>query len=81
MTQICLGESQLSAPILGCTLLLLPDSSVGVVLDGSGDYSYSITIPNLPIFNSWHGYWQAGLFDATGPAGITLTGGLDMFVL
>ena len=80
MAQLCLGATSVSVPVLNCTVLVDADASVGIVLDGSGFNSYSITIPNLPAFNSWHGYWQAGFFDANSPSGVVLTNGLDMFV-
>lgn len=81
MAQLCLGSSTLNLPVFNCTLLMNSDSCVGIMLDGNGFHSFSISIPSTPIFNGWHGYWQAGFFDANSTSGVVLTNGLDMFVL
>ncbi|MFK7743295.1 MAG: hypothetical protein AB8H80_23465 [Planctomycetota bacterium] len=78
MGSLGLGTSQVNLPILNCTVLVAQDAAVGLTLDAAGAVSFAITIPNLPAFQSWTGYWQAGFFDAASPLGFTLTGGLEM---
>ena len=80
MGALGLGYQMANVPIVNCTLLIDVSPTVTMVLDASGAGSYATTIPNNPLFHQWHGYWQAGFFDAGAPFGVSATAGLELLV-
>jgi len=80
MGALGLGYQMLSVPILNCTLLIDVEPTITLMLNAGGATSFQATIPNLPQFNQWRGFWQAGFLDPTAPSGVTATAGLEMFV-
>lgn len=77
---LALGYFQLNVPYFNLTILQSLDASVVHVLNGSGDWSLNVPIPNAVQLGYAHVFWQTAYFDASTTSGLVSSAGLDMLI-
>lgn len=76
-TFVALGLQQLSLPLFGGTLLLLPFKTQTTQTDAFGQAHAAFPIPALPALAGVPLFFQAAVLDPTAPQGFSLTAGLQ----
>ena len=83
---LLVGSSSASAPILGGTILAMPNVTVSFVLDGTfgvagaGSFALPITIPPNPALTGSCLYFQALVLDPSAAFGVAMSSGLKVTV-
>ncbi|MGE3354965.1 MAG: hypothetical protein AB7O84_24775, partial [Planctomycetota bacterium] len=77
---LLIGTVPVAVPVLGGTLLVLPDLSYFHLLSPTGTYSQNLLVPPGPVFLGVDVFLQAAYADAGAPGGVSHTDGLAMLI-